>query len=96
LLKGVSINIQNESAKILEERKNELDTAVKENKWLKIIEKAPIHSSPAPKDISTALKFRTVKDYQKAVRALLSEDTDSVTLVRGLFGDLANQILDQP
>ena len=96
LLKGDPVNIQNESAKILEERKNELDTAVNEKKWLKIIEKTPIRSSQAPNNISTALKFRTDEDYQKAVRTLLSEDTNAVTFVRDLFGDLANQILDQP
>lgn len=94
LLKGDPINIQNESAKILEERKNELDTAVNENKWLEIIEKAPIRSSQAPNDISKALKFRTVEDYQKAVRVLLSEDANAVAFVRDLFKGLATQILD--
>ena len=50
--------------------------------------KYPVRESSAMVDISSALGFRRVQDYEKAVRHLLAEEDTVLEFVRSLFDDL--------
>ena len=92
LLAGRDVEIANNSSVIFEARKRELDTAVAEGNWEAILKACPVRESGALGEISKALRLKR-HDYQRAVRHLLAEDADALKFLRGLFGDLATQIL---
>ena len=92
LLVGNAVTLQNDASFILAERKEELETAVSNGDWEAILTKCPVRESSALSDISTTLGFRTVQDYEKTVRQLVSMDDDALNIVRGLFDDLYEQL----
>ncbi len=93
LFTGQDVQIVNNSSAIHAERVQKLETAVADSDWEEIMKMCPVRESTALNDISTTLGFREVRDYQKAVRHLLAEDTEALEYVRNLFGDLAGEIL---
>ena len=94
LLASQSIQIVNNSSSIHAECMEKLDAAVADGNWEIILQACPVRESAALNDISTALGFRRIRDYQKAVRHLLVEDAETLEFVRSLFGNLTSQILD--
>lgn len=94
LLAGQEITVVNDGAAIHAARKAELDAAVLAKDWEAILTRCPIRESPALGNISFALGFQNIKDYEKAVRHLLATDQDALDFVRGLFLDLSNQLND--
>jgi ABC-type cobalamin/Fe3+-siderophores transport system ATPase subunit len=92
LLAGAPVEVEIDAKAIHTERKTQLDTAVKDGDWLTILTHAPVRECSALNDISAALKFRRVQDYQKAVRHLLTEDQEVLKFVRQLFGDLFDKL----
>ena len=92
LLSGDDIRIKNHAKTILTARKQQLDAAVNEFDWEKILKLCAVRESNALDQISAALRFPTRKDYLAAVRHLLAEDSDTLSRVRALFGDLAAEI----
>ena len=94
LLGGQPITLQNNANDILATRKKELDAAVANGDWETILTKSPVRESSALADISKALGFLTMQDYEKAVRHLLADDDDALSFVRGLFVNLFEQLKD--
>ncbi|MEH6790947.1 AAA family ATPase [Parasphingorhabdus sp.] len=92
LLIGSNLNIQNDAATICGSRKAELDTAVAGGDWETILRTCSVRESGALLKITAALGFRTISDYEKAVRHLLSVDKTALTFVRKLFGDLESKL----
>lgn len=92
LLAGKRVVIENDAAAICATRKSELDAAVTSGDWEAILTKCPVRESSALANIATALDFRTKEDYEKAVRHLLTMDDDALGFVRGLFGNLMDQL----
>ena len=94
LLKGVEVKIVNDALSILEERKSELEAAVRAGNWEEILKACPVRDSGALAAISTKLQFRKIENYQRAVRKLVNDDLDAVALVREWFDDLPSQLND--
>ena len=96
LLEGQPINIQNDAKAIWSERKSELDAALAgseaESNWETILTKCPVRESSALTDISAALNFRKVEDFERAVRHLINHETDALDFVRRLFSNLFDQL----
>ena len=92
LLVGQPVSLQNNAKAILAMRKSELDAAVANGDWKTILTKCPVRESTALADISAALGFRKMQDYEKAVRYLLAEDDNALAFVRGLFDNLFDQM----
>ncbi|SFJ55758.1 AAA family ATPase [Celeribacter neptunius] len=88
LLNGQEITFTNCGPQIHATRKAELDAAVEDNDWITILNRCSIRECGARNSIIEALGFRTIADYEKAVRHLLVVDDDALTFVRGLFGQL--------
>ena len=69
LLEGLPINIQNDANAICSERKSKLDAALAgseaESNWQTILTMCPVRESSALADISAALDFRRVEDYER-------------------------------
>ncbi|MEM6960159.1 MAG: AAA family ATPase [Myxococcota bacterium] len=92
LLEGQEVTVTNDAPTIHHQRKEELDTAVQSGDWEAILLKCPVRQSSALADISASLGFQSVDKYEKAVRHLLTEDEDALAFVRGLFGNLFDQL----
>ena len=93
LLAGEDIKIANDAAAIYRTREAELKTAVDARDWETILTACPVRETEALDDISKALGFLKVEDYELAVRRLLSDDPTALEFVQGLFGDLPDQVL---
>jgi hypothetical protein len=92
LISGQRVIIENNAPDICVIRKGELDAAVANGDWETILTKCPVRESSALSDISSTLGFRKIGDYEKAVRHLLTIDRDALSFVRGLFGNLFDQL----
>ncbi len=92
LLAGRQVVIDNNATEIRATRKAELDAAEANGDWESILTKCPVRESSALADIATALGFRKIEDFEKAVRHLLTVDNDALGFVRGLFGNLTDQL----
>ncbi len=92
LLAAQPVVITNDAAAICASRKGELDTAVMNGDWEAILTKSPVRESGALAEISSALGFRNIEDYEKAVRHLLTVDDAALTFVRKLFSNLFDQL----
>ena len=95
LLKGEDLVVANEAIAIHARIKTELDSAVASNDWAKILTKCPIRESGAREAIARSLRFQNVDDYERAVRKLLSDKPKVLNIVRGLFGSLSDELVDQ-
>ena len=94
LLAGQDIQISNTAHAIHTARKNALDTAVADGNWESILYACPVRESDALECIASALMFKKRRDYQKAVRKLLTDDADALRIVRGLFEGLGAEMGD--
>ena len=92
LLNGANISIQNDAATIMRRRKAELDAAVADGDWERILRSCSVRESGALAKIAAALGFRTITDYEKAVRHLLLRDDSALAFVRSLFKDLETKL----
>ena len=92
LLAGEDIKIANDSPATHKARKVELETAIEAGDWETILTAYPVRETEALGAISTALRFLKIKDYQIAVRRLLSDDPAALEFVQGLFDDLPGQL----
>jgi ABC-type cobalamin/Fe3+-siderophores transport system ATPase subunit len=92
LLDGQEVIATNTAPDIHARRKVELDAAVKRRDWLTILTRCSIRECGARNDVTGALGFRTISDYEKAVRQLLTIDRDALAFVRDLFGQLPTDL----
>ena len=93
LLAGKNFEIKNSAVRLHAERTEQLNKAVEEEDWELILARCSVRESNALEEITKALRFRTREDYQKSVRHLVAEDEQELKFVRGLFGDLSNELL---
>ena len=92
LFAGEDIKIANYAPAIHKARKVELETAIKAGDWETILTAYPVRETEALGAISTALRFLKIKDYEIAVRHLLSDDPAALEFVQGLFDGLPGQL----
>lgn len=88
LINGQELTVTNSGPHIHATRKTELDAAVVAKDWITILIHCSVRECEARENIIVALGFRTIADYEKAVRHLLMVDDDALEFVRGLFGRL--------
>lgn len=94
LLDGQDIVVSNDSIEILTTHSRAMDDAVSSKDWETVLTLCPVRESPALDTISRCLGFIRRRDYQRAVRHMLTEDQETLGFVRSLFGELTPQILD--
>ncbi len=92
LLAGHEVEVVNNAPNIHATCKAELDAAVSTKDWGAILTRCPVRDSPALGNISVALRFRNIEDYEKAVRHMLTVDANALAFVRSLFGNLPSQL----
>lgn len=91
-LNGVDSHIVVDSDRLLAERLEQLTVALDNTKWDAVLACCPIRECGARNQIATALNFRSIADYQKAVLHLLATNADALSFVRSLFTDLHARI----
>ena len=87
---ATSLNL--DSSRILVNARQEFRDAIDGKDLATIIRRYPIKETPVPDRIAKGLGLKDTKDYEKAVRKLLDEDTSVLNHVRGLLGGLPNAI----
>ena len=92
LLSGRNLNIVNNAKEICQNKKDEIDAALRKENWSQILKECPIRETSARNQIARALGFQKIDDYELSVRRLLATNDDDLTFVRGLFDDLYKQI----
>lgn len=92
LMDGVEVSVDNNAQDIHAARKAELDEAVRRNDWETLLTKCPVRETAALGSIAGSLGFRKIEDFEKAVRQLLTKDSDALAFVRGLFGNLSDEL----
>lgn len=92
LLAGKGVAVTNSGPDIHATRRAELDAAVAAKDWIKILALCSVRECEARENIIVALGFRTIADYEKAVRHLLTVDNEALAFVRGLFGRLPDEL----
>lgn len=80
----VSITI--DTAALVAEKKQVLEGHLNSKNWHAIVASCPVRESGALDVIAKALGFQGVRDYEAAVRAMLMDDEEALSFVRGLFG----------
>ena len=93
LLEGNDLCIQNHAKDILTRRRCELDAAVEKDDWEQVLRLCSVKESNSLKKISSVLRFINRRDYLAAVRKLLAEDSEALSAVRALFGNLADEMM---
>lgn len=88
-----SVNIQVDTRAILQEEKDRLNNMIVNLDLDAIIRRYPIKQSGIPDTISRKLGFKNGKEYQNAVLQLLKDSPDMLSHVRGMFGNLSQQLL---
>jgi hypothetical protein len=68
------------------------DKAHNEADLAALVRRYPVRESSALADIATRLGFKNRAKYEAAVRKLLMDDTDALTLARGFFGTIAEEL----
>ncbi len=93
LLEKSPVVIEHDAAKLLERRRAELDGAVRECRWERIIKMCSLKNSPALDTIGKHLGFKNEKAYEQHVLKRLRADKDLRNTVRGFLGDLYEKLM---
>lgn len=80
---AVSVNI--DTAALVASKEAELERRLDARDWAAVVTTCPIRESGALDPISKAVGLPGVKDYEAAVRTMLTDDLEALALVRGLF-----------
>ncbi|AQS86114.1 MAG: AAA family ATPase [Acetobacter aceti] len=86
LLDGQEVAVTNNGPHIHATKKAKLDRAVVAKDWITILTQCSVRECKALDNIVATLGLRTIAEYEKAVRHLLTVDNDALAFVRGLFG----------
>lgn len=92
LVGGIDLTLKNNATSVLKVRKKELENALDNKDWEKILTMCAAKESNALANISRVLKFPKVHDYEQAVRQLLAKNDGMLEFVRKLFDDLFDQL----
>jgi len=92
ILNGAAIEIEVNAPTTLEDRVAAVEKAANDNDWEAMLAICPIRECSAQKNIADTLGFKSVEDYRKAVRHLLTNDENALQFVRNLFLTLYLQI----
>ncbi|MCC6581421.1 MAG: AAA family ATPase [Phycisphaeraceae bacterium] len=80
-------------AQIAQKEAARLESLVNASDIVGVLQRYPIRESPALDAIAKALSFADRVQYEAAVRKLLVDDPDAVTLVRNLLGSLPDDLI---
>lgn len=89
------ICIKLDAPSILATERNILVDAIASNNLATVMQRYPIRETQALTGIARCLGFNSRKEYEKAVLQLLKDKEEILKYVRGLLGDLSDQILAQ-
>ena len=89
--KSVDISINIEEA--LNEEQVRFKAALAANDLIALISQYPVRESSALAEIASRLGFQGRAKYEAAVRKMISDEPSALTFLRGLFGDLAQELL---
>lgn len=95
LLRQRELKIETEADALLAGCVERLQAALAAGDWDQVLTLCPIRASDALERIVRVLRFREMEDYLAAVKQLLSEETDCLAFVRGLFGGLTGELLEE-
>ena len=88
----VSISVDTEA--VVAEMAKSFTDALSNRDWTAIVTTSPIRESQALNSLVRELGFLKLSDYEKSVRKLLLDDSDSLAFVRNLFSDLYYKLSD--
>jgi ABC-type cobalamin/Fe3+-siderophores transport system ATPase subunit len=94
LLKTVRADFSWDGEAFLAEKVAALSAALEARNWEAVIQTIPIRECEARGEITRAVNFRSIAEYQKAVRHLLISDADALEFVRSLFVDLHRKLVE--
>ena len=92
LLDSEEVTLKTEARLISDRLKSELVNALEYGEWETILKICPLKESQAIDQISKTLKYPDHETYFSAVLKRLEEDDDLLITIRGLFGDLYDQL----
>ena len=82
---GASVSIQINTAELVESRKVKLLEYLERREWTAVLRECPVRESGALEPMSKAIGFPGRKEYEAAVRTMLSDDTEALSFVRNLL-----------
>lgn len=83
---GQAISVTIDTAVMVAEKQQALETQLDQKDWTAVVSSCPVRESGALEPMAKAVGFQGVRDYEAAVRAMLMDDDDALSFVRGLFG----------
>lgn len=89
---GTSVEVHIETAPLLAQEVEELNTAAQNRDWTRILRTCSIKDSPAPNAIAIAVGFKNSGTYEGAVLQMLRDDPISLALVRSFFSPLTGEL----
>lgn len=89
---GNLVNITVDVAGVLAEEQKKLEAFIRERNVEMIICRYPVRDTPALDVIARQIGFQDRKQYEDAVRKLLMDDAEVLTIVRGLFDTLYSDL----
>jgi ABC-type lipoprotein export system ATPase subunit len=89
---GTPFNISIDVAAAVAAERARLEAALGASDVAAIIARYPVRETPALAEIASNLGFQSRRQYERAVRKLMIDDGEALTLVRSLFGTLAADI----
>ena len=82
---GQPVSVSIDTAALLTRKEAELEARLAARDWATIVTSCPIRESGALNPISKAVGLPGKRDYEAAVRAMLTEDAEALNFVRGLY-----------
>lgn len=91
---AVPISINIDTGALVAAKETELDSRLNARDWLAVVTTCPIRESGALDPISRAVGFPGRRDYEAAVRTMLTDDVEALTFVRELFAGAYSSITE--
>lgn len=82
---GQPVSVDVDTAALLAAKEAELEASLAAKDWTAVITLCPIRESGALEPISKAVGLPGKKDYEAAVRTMLTDDAEALDFVRGLY-----------
>lgn len=89
---GKPINITLHVANAVRAERRRLNRAIREGRLEFIIRRYPVRETSALNHLAKTLGFKDRRQYESAVRQLLSDDEETLEFIRSLTGGLADEI----
>jgi hypothetical protein len=89
---GEPLTINLDTAGVVSAERAKLDNAIAANDLTFIIGRYPVRETGALRVLATKLGFKDQAQYESAVRRLLMDNKEALSLVRSFFGTLAADV----